>query len=169
MADSSVNGGVGLGQIIAAVLIALIAGGTAPWWWDKLFEKAQSPSTEIVRSEDNLPKASGGLRKDDIGIVPISWNDSPYGLSISKSVGEVFRFSCEPNDVGSKLYGTTVYTGSSSICEAAVHSGSIIREQGGEVWIEVKGKQQSFKGSQRNGVLSREYSAYGTSFIVLPN
>jgi hypothetical protein len=25
-----------LPQIVAAVIIALVAGGTSPWWWDKL-------------------------------------------------------------------------------------------------------------------------------------
>ena len=63
---------------------------------------------------------------------------------------------------------TEVYSGDSSICEAAVHTGVITREQGGTVSIEVQGKQQSFRASQRNGVLSKGYGSYSSSFIVIP-
>ena len=32
-----------LGQIILAVTVALLAGGSAPWWWDKFFPIAKTP------------------------------------------------------------------------------------------------------------------------------
>lgn len=162
--------GNGMGQIIAAVLITLIAGGTAPWWWDKFFAGESSPNTSIEdpsgQNASSAPESSGD--SVDQGVVPISWSDSPARLRISKSVGERFFFSCESGGTSNSLYGTGIYTGGSSICEAAVHTGKIIRAQGGGVAIEVRGQQQSFKASQRNGVLSKEYSAYGSSFVVLP-
>ncbi len=89
--------GNGMGQIIAAVLLTLIAGGTAPWWWDKFFAGESSPNTSI---------------------------EDPSGQNSSSA----------PESSGDSV------------------------DQG----------QQSFKASQRNGVLSKEYSAYGSSFVVLP-
>ena len=168
MANS--QNGNSVGQVIAAVLITIIAGGTAPWWWDKLFtpESSSGPNIEDPSPQNptSSPESSEGTL--DQGIVSIKWSDSPNSLSISRSVGEQFIFSCESGGTGSWLYGTGTYTGGSSICEAAVHAGRINRDQGGKVSIEVKGQQQSFKGSQRNGVLSKEYSSYGSSFVLLP-
>ncbi|MEO1394966.1 MAG: LCCL domain-containing protein [Cyanobacteria bacterium J06634_5] len=180
----------GLGQIIAAIAIALLAGGTAPWWWDKLIdnETQVSPTTENPEevqndsdssddfsqptepslNRDTSQPPSDNTPSDNIGVIAISWNDSPSSLGINKSEAEIFVFSCDANDTSTRLYGTEMYTGSSSICEAAVHTGVFAREQGGNVSIEVKGKQQSFKGSQRNGVLSRGYGSYSSSFIILP-
>jgi hypothetical protein len=67
-----------------------------------------------------------------------------------------------------RLFGTDIYTGHSSICEAAVHAGVITQDQGGVVTIEVNGNQQSFVGSQRSGVISKGYGSYYSSFVIIP-
>jgi hypothetical protein len=46
-AGDSKKGGL-LGQILAAVVIALIAGGTSPWWFNVLFPKENSNPSERV-------------------------------------------------------------------------------------------------------------------------
>jgi LCCL domain len=99
----------------------------------------------------------------------ISWTDTVNRLSLRQSIGQKFTFRCPPSrDPITRLYGTDIYTGHSSICEAAVHSGVITQKQGGKVTIEVYGKQQSFEGSQRFGVLSRGNGAYYSSFVIIP-
>lgn len=41
-----------VGKIIVAVFIALLAGGSSPWWWDKLFPK---PHTVVVQPASQPP------------------------------------------------------------------------------------------------------------------
>jgi hypothetical protein len=48
MAENEKKSGV-LSQIIVPVAIALIAGGTAPWWWQKLF-----PSDRSITADQQL-------------------------------------------------------------------------------------------------------------------
>jgi len=43
MPDDKKESGM-LGQIVMAVVVALLASGTSPWWWDKVFK----PSAPIV-------------------------------------------------------------------------------------------------------------------------
>ena len=42
MSNEKKESGV-VGQIAVGILVALIAGGTSPWWWDKFFGNGQPP------------------------------------------------------------------------------------------------------------------------------
>ncbi|PSB21205.1 hypothetical protein C7B65_04530 [Phormidesmis priestleyi ULC007] len=44
MSDGKKEGGV-FGQIAVAVVVALLAGGTAPWWWEKIIGNSTVPSS----------------------------------------------------------------------------------------------------------------------------
>jgi hypothetical protein len=58
MSDNNGKGKI-IGQIVAAVVIALLVGGTSPWWWDKIFpEKGSTPQSPHVtpRPPDVTPK-----------------------------------------------------------------------------------------------------------------
>jgi hypothetical protein len=99
----------------------------------------------------------------------ITWSKTVNNLSLRQSLGLQFSFKCPPSrDQITRLYGTDIYTGHSSICEAGVHSGVITQNQGGVVTIKVSGSQKSFVGSQRSGVLSKGYPQYYSSFEVIP-
>lgn len=62
------------------------------------------------------------------------------------------------------VWGTDIYTADSAICRAAVHAGAIGGD-GGTVSIIAVGGQPSYVGSDRNGVVSAEYGAFGASFM----
>ena len=47
-----------VGQILATVLIALIAGGTAPWWWEPFFGNKIQTSVSPPEPPENLPISS---------------------------------------------------------------------------------------------------------------
>jgi hypothetical protein len=47
-----------------------------------------------------------------------------------------------------------------------VHAGKIKLEAGGPVTIELRPGESSYKGSTRNGITSKDYEQYGSSFIV---
>ncbi len=76
--------------------------------------------------------------------------------------GERFTFFCPPNgSLNGYLYGTDVYSDSSSICKAAVHAGLITKQAGGTVTIEIGPNAAAYPATTRNGVASSTYS-YGT-------
>lgn len=74
---------------------------------------------------------------------------------------------CPPTgDFPYDLWGTDIYADDSSVCAAAVHAGVITAATGGQVTVTPGGKQTTFQGSTRNGVLSQNYTEWPTSFRV---
>ena len=76
---------------------------------------------------------------------------------------------CPPgcdNDASGTLWGTDVYTHDSSICAAAVHAGAITLDDGGLVTITYLPGQESYEGSERNGITTLDYGVWGGSFSV---
>lgn len=75
-------------------------------------------------------------------------------------LGEEFTFNCMPDNVVSDtVWGTDVYLGDSSVCYAAVHSGLINMEDGGEVTLRIGRGQASYRGSSRGGIRSEDYAS----------
>jgi hypothetical protein len=105
----------------------------------------------------------------DTDIPLIRWSDTINGkLGLRGSIGQQFTFQCPPSrDPINRLYGTDIYTGHSSVCEAAVHAGVITQAEGGNVTIEVHGEQQAFTASQRSGVVSKGHGRYSSSFTII--
>lgn len=50
--------GGSVAQIVVGVAIALLAGGSAPWWWSKVFP--QHPTESVVHIEDRQPNCARG-------------------------------------------------------------------------------------------------------------
>lgn len=71
---------------------------------------------------------------------------------------------CPAGGASGSVWGTEVYTGDSSICAAAAHSGLITVEQGGPAVVRAVPGQQAYQASTRNGVSSRQWGAYASSF-----
>ncbi|HEY3448842.1 MAG TPA: LCCL domain-containing protein [Myxococcales bacterium] len=71
---------------------------------------------------------------------------------------------CPPGGVPGAVWGSEVYTGDSSICGAAAHSGLLSLAQGGSATVRALTGQQAYQGSERNGVSSQSWASYGTSF-----
>ncbi|MGF1523726.1 MAG: LCCL domain-containing protein [Leptolyngbyaceae cyanobacterium] len=95
----------------------------------------------------------------------ISWRDSARDLA--GSVGQDFKFKCPEGGTISRVYGTDIYTSSSSVCSAAVHAGLIDTKSGGNIKIRSLGAQSFFNGTTRNGVQSQGYGQYDGSFTFL--
>ena len=66
------------------------------------------------------------------------------------------------------VWGTDSYTADSSICSAALHAGLISLGKGGPVTLRVTEGRKAYQGSSRNGVVSREYGSWESSFEVVP-
>lgn len=80
--------------------------------------------------------------------------------------GKRLTVVCPPGVQAGTVYGTDVYTDDSSICGAALHAGVIRAAEGGVVTIVTTKSQESYAGSARNGVTSRSYSRWNSSFTV---
>ncbi len=84
------------------------------------------------------------------------------------NVGKQYTFYFPPGGtISSRVWGTDIYTYDCSIASAAVHAGLITPQNGGTVTIEIRAGQPSYKGTTRNGVTSRDWGAFGGSFVFV--
>ena len=81
--------------------------------------------------------------------------------------GEQFEYECPVGGTLRFVWGTDVYTDDSSVCTAGVHVGVITLESGGTVTIEIRPGQDAYVASERNGVTTLDYPAWGGSFVVI--
>ncbi len=83
-------------------------------------------------------------------------------------IGQRYTFYFPPGGtISNRVWGTDVYTYDCSIASAAVHAGLISAQNGGTVTIEVRSGQSSYTGTTRNGVASKDYGAFGGSFVFV--
>jgi hypothetical protein len=81
------------------------------------------------------------------------------GNDIKGEPGSVHELLCPAGcekDVA--IFGTDVYSAGSPVCPAAMHAG-LVSEQGGQVTVVLEGPRPAFRGSKRNGIESRDWSA----------
>lgn len=106
--------------------------------------------------ESRAASAARAARTEEIYIrfdVEDRYNDPRY-------FGQEFTFNCVMDPwVDDYVWGTDVYSGQSSVCFAAVHSGLITMEDGGEITIRVDRGQSNYSGSTRNGIASDDLSS----------
>jgi hypothetical protein len=81
-------------------------------------------------------------------------------------IGTEHEYECPPDGIEDSIWGTDIYTDDSSVCNAAVHAGVITYEEGGTVTIVLEGPQESYVGTERNGVTSLDYPSWPGSFSI---
>ena len=81
--------------------------------------------------------------------------------------GEQVDYDCPAGGEPYAIWGTDIYTDDSSVCTAAVHVGVITLAEGGTVTIEIRPGEDSYESSERNGIETSPYPAWGGSFIVV--
>jgi Ca2+-binding EF-hand superfamily protein len=79
--------------------------------------------------------------------------------------GEFFYFEVT-GTLGGTVWGTDVYTTDSPIAAAAVHAGLLQIGQTRLVKVTILPGQQSYRGSVRNGVVTRNYGPFASSYRV---
>jgi hypothetical protein len=79
-------------------------------------------------------------------------------------VGEAsYACSCPAGFSQGSVWGSGPYTADSNVCTAALHAG-VLTADGGKVTAMAAGAQESFTGSEMNGVASRNWGSYPESF-----
>jgi len=84
--------------------------------------------------------------------------------------GTIVGYECQPNldrVVVGTVWGTGTYSDDSSVCAAGVHAGAITFADGGVVVFEVMAGQESYTGSNQNGVESANWPSWAGSFLIL--
>ena len=94
---------------------------------------------------------------------PTTWEAK--GTSLNGKDGQTLTLACSPGGTAHSVWGSDIYTADSSICTAGVHSGLITYQQGGTVTIELRPGRTIYGCSERNGVVTSPYGAYGQSFV----
>ncbi|KAI8520704.1 hypothetical protein Bbelb_004580, partial [Branchiostoma belcheri] len=78
--------------------------------------------------------------------------------------GDIYTVICPAGCAsGATVWGTVIYTDDSSICRAAIHDGRITNS-GGEITVYKIQGQDSYLGSEQNGIQTVRYSSWGGSF-----
>jgi hypothetical protein len=86
---------------------------------------------------------------------------------LSGNDGTTFRVACPAGcDIPSSVYGTGVYTADSPVCKSAIHSGAI-PASGGVATIQLEAGRPAYRGSEQNGIKSRDYGKYSRSYAVV--
>ena len=102
----------------------------------------------------------------------IGWTSrvSSMGLDREENIGRKYQFDCQsaPEDlVHAPTWGTKIYTANSGICSAAVHSGMVDPESGGEITIKLIAGKKFYTGSNKNNVKSKDHTGTDISFIFV--
>jgi hypothetical protein len=96
-------------------------------------------------------------------VTPTTWEAN--ATSLKGADGQTFTLACSPGGTARSVWGSDIYTADSSICTAAVHSGLITYQQGGDVTIELRPGRTIYGTSERNGVTTGAYGSYQRSFV----
>lgn len=80
--------------------------------------------------------------------------------------GQALHFMVQGASGGS-VWGTDVYTLDSAVAAAAVHAGAVRSGEKKEVVIVPLPGQQSYRGSTRNGITTRDYGEFRASYRFL--
>lgn len=117
----------------------------------------------VLEGVDNDLLESLGINARDV--INLSCSASTFGI-IDEGTPSAVVLCPAGCDLGS-VWGTDIYTDDSSICTAAVHSGAITLD-GGLIRVEYTEGQESYEGTERNGVRTSDWGSWGGSFIVVP-
>ena len=115
-----------------------------------------SGKTQYQKRVNNPPPSLGKL-----GIIKIklSCNDKGQHELLRGDPGSVFIVEC-PASCGKSdgtIWGTGIYTSNSNICKAAIHTGVIQNNLGGEFILSRTFGQNFYSGTKNNGIISTIY------------
>lgn len=101
----------------------------------------------------------------DMGADVVEWSTPANSLGVA--VGDQLTVTCPPNGTAGSVWGSGPYTGDSSVCTAAAHTGAITLADGGQVTFEMGPGQPSYSGTAANGVTTGDWGAYDPSFTIV--
>jgi len=134
-------------RLLATVLLAVLTTGCAE-------------AERIARTTAGASTAMGAPTAAE-------WRTTATRHSSDANVGRRFVFDCPGNGHVEIVWGTDPYTADSSVCTAGVHAGVITVQNGGRVIVEMRAGQANYDASTQNGITTRTYGSWGSSFSVI--
>ena len=123
------------------------------------------PAERVVLGQASLLDPDAVQSDPDVNsaIREIGWDETAASLRSERK--DYFDFICPPiaDASGFSVWGTNIYTDSSSICAAAVHFGEITLN-GGAVRIVRLDGLEAYAGTTRNGIVSLDSAAWFFSY-----
>ncbi|XWX02884.1 LCCL domain-containing protein [Aggregatilineales bacterium SYSU G02658] len=143
--------------ITSAEVEAIARSATAGPMMEGLGGPADPNDVELAEpfSEINLP------------LVEIECRFSAFDLTFDPTTQRAF-VACPANCTSGSVWGTDIYTADSSVCRAAAHAGAINAATGGRVLVTSLPGQDSYAGTERNGITTSSWGSYRASFSVAP-
>lgn len=121
-----------------------------------------SDTTDVADTSD-VVDSSGTLVASDTTVSDVHWSSS--ATTFRGQDNRRIAYDCPADGFASVVWGTDVYTDDSSVCTAAVHKGKITLADGGRVIIEIRPAQESYEGTDRNGITTRDYGSWNGSYV----
>lgn len=100
-----------------------------------------------------------------VAATPINWNTN--ATQYRSQTGQIVTVMCPPNGSPATVWGSDVYSDDSSICTAALHSGRVSLQTGGNVQIQIAPGAPSYAPTERNGVTTRPWGQWSGSFTIV--
>lgn len=132
---------------------------------------AAAPAAAAPASAAAAPAAEADVAAPTVAVAeptgPVIEAGCSYDAGqLEGNAGTAFRVSCPANCDKGSIYGTGIYTADTSICRAGIHAGAIPVE-GGTLTVVLQPGRLAYRGSEQNGIRSRDYGKYSRSFAVV--
>jgi len=85
--------------------------------------------------------------------------------SFRDMTGKIFSLTLKGSR-GGKIWGSDIYTYDSDLATAAVHAGALDVGETGTILITMLPGQESYSGSTRNGISSKDYTSWHASYRI---
>lgn len=103
------------------------------------------------------------INPDDVDVEEVECG--AIAISVLTSANEEAFVVCPAGCGDGAVWGTDIYTSDSAICTAAIHAGAITTD-GGLILIRLEDGQESYEGTERNDVTTRDWGSWGESFSI---
>ncbi|MCU0497452.1 MAG: LCCL domain-containing protein [Anaerolineae bacterium] len=123
----------------------------------------EAPDEDEDSAEVEFDGETVTLNPDDFDVQDLECG--VVGFNVVDENNEEALVTCPAGCGDGAVWGTDIYTSDSSICTAAIHAGAITTE-GGLVLIRLEDGQESYEGSERNGVSTRNWGSWNASFSI---
>lgn len=121
-----------------------------------------------------------GSRQNDVRTD--DWNSYPYSVEVARAKATIsasgaapactalpkgadsLSCHCDSKSFGGSVWGSGPYTTDSAICAAALHAGAV-EKTGGTVHVLRLGGLDAYSGSKANGITTRDWPAFDSSYV----
>ncbi|GAA3450902.1 Hsp70 family protein [Dactylosporangium matsuzakiense] len=152
------------GVLIAAALAVLLVLAGGAYGINQYLNRNTGTGNSAGNGGDSTSSGSDETQADEDRPSP-DW--ATTAEEFDEKAGTTIAYHCPNKGWIGTVYGTGVYTTSSSVCTAAVHDGRITLEDGGRVVIKIIQGQDSYEASLQHGINTTAYGPCPWAFQII--